>query len=148
MSLEEKLGYFFFDKHHLKRALTRKSYVLEQTTGESREDQEAYSLLGSSVLDAVLTELLIRAGHSTQQAIVTQKLELKQVENLASISQDLGVGFVIKLSQAEKSQRVYDNPIVLAESLEAVIGGVYFDGGFSAARKTIHHLFQAVFPIE
>lgn len=148
MNLEEKLGYFFFDKQHLKRALTRQSYLLEQTTVEVREDQEAYILLGSSILDAVLTELLIRAGHSTQQAIVTQKLDLKQVENLAAMSQDLGIGFVLKLGQAEKAQRVYDDPGVLAESLEAVIAGIYFDGGFSAARKTIHHLFKNVFPLE
>jgi len=144
MQLEEKLGYFFFDKQILRRSLTSAAYASEQ----SGEDQQAYSLLGSAVLDAVLTELLIRQGHSTQQAIVAHKLELKQIENLARISQEIGVGFVLKLSQAEKEQQAYDDAIVLAEGLEAVIGGIYFDGGFAAARRTVHRLFKEVFPDE
>jgi len=146
MQLEEKLGYFFFDKQLLKRSLTSRAYAQEQRP--PCEDQEAYSLLGSAVVDTVLTELLIRQGHSTQQEIVGQKLELKQIENLARLSEAVGVGYVLKLSQAEKDCRAYDDPVVLAEALEAVIGGVYFDGGFGAARRVIHHLYKDVFPDE
>jgi ribonuclease-3 len=146
MQLEDKLGYFFFDKQLLKRSLTSRAYALEQMP--PCEDQEAYSLLGSAVLDTVLTELLIRQGHLSQQAIVAHKLELKQIEHLARLSEQVGVGYVLKLSQAEKEQQAYDDPLVLAEGLEAVIGGVYFDGGFGAARRVVHQLFQHVFPEE
>ncbi|MDX2228430.1 MAG: hypothetical protein NW220_02240 [Leptolyngbyaceae cyanobacterium bins.349] len=146
MVLEEQLGYFFFDKQLLKRSLTSAAYAQEQAS--PTENQEAYSLLGSAILDTVLTELLIRQGHGTQSAIVSHKLELKQIENLARISQDVGIGYVIKLSQAEKDQRAYDNPLVLAAALEAVIAGIYLDGGFAAARRAIHHLFKDVFPAE
>lgn len=143
MTIEEKLGYFFFDKQLLKRALTSRKYALEQ--GQPGDDQEAYSLLGEAVLDTVLTELLIRAGHSTQQAIVTQKLTLKQIENLARISQEVGVGFMVKLSQDEKQRQAYNDPLVLTETLEAVLGAVYFDGGYGAARRAVCHLFPDVF---
>lgn len=146
MTLEENLGYFFFDKQLLKRSLASSAYTLEQH--HSDESQTAYSLLGSAILDAVLTELLIRQGHTTQQELVTQKLALKQIENLADISHALGIGYVVKLSQAEKQRHAYDDPIVLAETLEAVIGGIYFDGGFGAARRAIHHLFKEVFAEE
>lgn len=146
MQLEEKLGYFFFDKQLLQRSLTSRAYALEQTP--LKADQEAYSLLGGAILDTVLTELLIRQGHVSQQAIVSCKLELKQIENLARLSEAVGVGYVLKLSQAEKEQRAYDNPLVLAAALEAVIGGVYFDGGFGTARRVVHHLFREVFPAE
>ncbi|MDX2242614.1 MAG: hypothetical protein NW224_18150 [Leptolyngbyaceae cyanobacterium bins.302] len=146
MTLEDHLDYFFFDKQLLKRSLTSPAYALEQL--QPCEDQQAYSLLGSAVLDTVLTELLIRQGHFSQQAIVTQKLALKQIENLARIGQAVGVGFMVKLSQAEKERRAYDDPMVLAETLEAVIGGIYFDGGFAAARRTVEHLFKDVFASE
>lgn len=144
MTVEAQLDYFFFDKQLLKRSLTTAAYALEQL--QATEDQQALSLLGSTVLDTVLTELLIRQGHDSQQAIVTQKLMLKQIENLARISQAMGLGYGLKLSRAEKERQAYDDPVVLVEGLEAVIGGIYFDGGFPAARRCIQRLFQDVFP--
>ncbi|MBC7972622.1 MAG: dsRNA-specific ribonuclease [Verrucomicrobia bacterium] len=147
--LEEQLGYFFFDKRILTRSLTRKAYALEQRQkNQECEDQEIYRTLGDAVLKTVLTELLIRAGSATRQDITVRKIELEREENLAKISLELGIGYVLKLGIGEKQQRAYDQPYVLAESLEAVIGGIYFDGGFSAARETIRRLFKDVFPIE
>jgi ribonuclease III len=143
MTIETTLGYFFFDKRLLTRALCRKAYALEQQQNqEICEDQEALILLGGSVLDAVLTELLIRAGYGTQPALVLHKLALKQVEKLAQISQTVGLGHGLKMSIEENSQQAYHKPEVLAETLEAVIGSIYFDGGFGAARQVIERLFQ------
>jgi ribonuclease III len=139
MTLEENLGYFFFDKRQLSRALTRKAYAMENSLCE---DQEAYGLLGASVLDAVLTELLIRAGYTTQPAIVAEKLALKQTENLAKISEAVGIGYVVKLGVREKQERAYEHPQVLVETLEATIAAIYFDGGFSAARRAVQGLFK------
>ncbi|MBW4580013.1 MAG: dsRNA-specific ribonuclease [Tildeniella nuda ZEHNDER 1965/U140] len=148
-ALEEQLGYFFFDKRILARSLTRKAYALEQRQkNQECDDQEIYRTLGDAVLKTVLTELLIRAGSSTRQDITVRKIELEREENLARISLALGIGYVLKLGIGEKQQRAYEQPYVLAESLEAVIGGIYFDGGFSAARETIRRLFKDVFPIE
>lgn len=147
MTLEEKLGYFFFDKRILARALTRKAYALEQRQKNvAYEDQEVYRTLGDAVLKTVLTELLIRAGCTTRGEITVKKIELEREENLARISQELGIGYVLKLGIGEKQQRADEQPYVLAETLEAVIGGIYFDGGFSAARETIRRLFKEVFP--
>lgn len=147
MTLEEKLGYFFFDKRILARALTRKAYALEQKQkNQPCEDQEVYRTLGDAVLKTVLTEFLIRSGCTTRQEITVKKIELEREENLARISLNLGIGYVLKLGVGEKQQRAYEQPYVLAETLEAVIGGIYFDGGYSAARQTIRRLFQDVFP--
>jgi ribonuclease-3 len=149
MVLEEKLGYFFFDKRILARSLTRKAYALEQRQKNIEcEDQEVYRTLGDAVLKTVLTELLIRSGCTTRQEITTKKIELEREENLARLSASLGIGYVLKLGIGEKQQRADEQPYVLAETLEAVIGGIYFDGGFSAARETIRRLFQDVFPLE
>lgn len=146
MQLEEKLGYFFFDKRLLTRSLTRKAYALEQRQKQiTCEDQEIYRTLGDAVLKAVLTELLIRHGCETRQAITVKKIELEREENLARISRDLGVGAMLKLGIGEKQQRADEQPYVLAETLEAILGAIYFDGGYSAARKTIQRLFSDVF---
>ncbi len=152
MPLEDQLGYFFFDKSHLRQALTHSSYGLEDPNPDPKQaqlpDQSAYGLLGSAVLDAVLTELLIRSGHTAQQAIVARKVELKQIEKLAELSQTVGAGYVLKLGHRAKQQQAYDNPMILAETLEAVVGAVYFDGGFSAARRVVQKLFRAEFDLD
>jgi ribonuclease-3 len=143
MTIETTLGYFFFDKRLLTRALTRRAYALEQQQNqESCEDQEGLILLGGSVLDVVLTELLFRAGYTTQPELVMHKLGLKQVEKLAKISQTIGLGYGLKMGASENSQHAYNKPEVIAETLEAVIGSVYLDGGFGAARQVVQRLFQ------
>ncbi|MGQ9869667.1 ribonuclease III domain-containing protein [Leptodesmis sp.] len=142
MTIEATLDYFFFDKRFLNRALTRKGYALEQQNCQVCEDQDALVLLGGAVLDAVLTEVLIRAGYETQQEIVLRKLELKQVENLARMSQKIGLGYELRMSKAEKLQQADCQPEILAETLEAIVGSIYLDGGFSAARQVIQRLFQ------
>ena len=138
MSLEEKLGYFFFDKRILARSLTRKAYAMEQP--QPCADQEAYSLLGSALIDAIVTEWLIRGGCDSQQDIVFRKIELKQVENLARIGRELEMEYLIKRGLMEKQQNDYEH--LLAETVEAAIAGIYFDGGYSAARQTIQRLFK------
>jgi ribonuclease-3 len=149
MNLEEKLGYFFFDKRLLKRALTRPAFALEQQQpGQACEDQEPYVVLGDAVLSTVLTELLIRAGYTTQNDLIAKKAELESQTNLASISEAIGVSYVLKLGSDEKQQRAYEQPAVLAEGLQALMGGVYLDGGFRAARECIYRLFQESFPPE
>ncbi len=149
MTLEEKLGYFFFDKRLLTRALTTKAHALEQfQKGQVCEDQQAFCVLGDAVLKAILTELLIRAGYQTKGEITEKKKALECEANLARISEAIGVGFVIRLGEGEKKQRAYEQPRVLAETFEAVIGGIYFDGGYRAARETIIRLFGDTFELQ
>ncbi len=138
MSLEEKLGYFFFDKRILARSLTRKAYALEQP--QLCADQQVYSLLGSALIDTVLTEWLVRSGCDSQPEIVFRKIELKQIENLAQIGQELEMDYLIKRGTGEKQQNNSDQ--LLAETVEAAIAGVYLDGGYSAARQTIQRIFK------
>ncbi len=149
MNLEEKLGYFFFDKRLLKRALTRPAFALEQQRlGQVCEDQDTYVVLGDAVLKTVLTELLIRSGCTNKSDLTAKKTELESPTNLAKISEDIGASYVLKLGSEEKQQRAYEQSSVLAEGLQAVIGGIYLDGGFRAARECIYRLFKDSFPNE
>jgi ribonuclease III len=147
MSLEEQLGYHFVDKRYLARALTRKAHALELKQRHiDCADQEIYRTLGDAVLKAILIEFLISHGASSRKEITTRKIELEREENLALIGQRIGLGAALKLGVGEQQQGADKQPYVLAESLEAVIGAVYLDGGFNCARKTIKHLFKEVFP--
>ena len=143
MTLEENLGYVFKNKSLLDRALTRKAYALEQRQqNKESEDQEIFRTLGDAVLKAVLIDLLINSGCSTRGEITSRKKSLEREEGLAEISKRLEMGSVLKLGKGEEKQNAQEEPYVLAETFEAVIGAVYLDGGFEATKRTIEKLFD------
>jgi len=143
MTIENNLGYAFLDKSLLNRALTSKAYALEQgQRNQACEDQEIFKTLGDAVLKAVLVDLLIKAGCETRDEITRKKEDLENVAALAKISRELEIGDYIILGVGEKKQRAHEVQSVLAETLEAVIGAIYLDGGYDTAKKVIAQLFK------
>ncbi len=143
MLLEEKLGYSFRDKSLLTRALTRKAYANEQRQKNKEvEDQEILRTLGDAVLKTVLVEMLIKNGSKTREEITNRKMELESVEGLARISREIGIGEFILLGAGEKKQKANEKQYVLAETLEAMIGAIYLDGGFEASKEAITGWFK------
>ena len=146
MTIEKNLGYSFADKNLLNRALTRKAYALEQKQrNQDCEDQEVFRTLGDAVLKAVLVDILIKSGCKTREEITSKKIRLEREETLAKISQDLGIGPFIKLGVGEEKQKANEEPKVLAETLEALIGAIYLDGGYSVSKGVITKWFKSFF---
>ncbi|HIH44130.1 MAG TPA: dsRNA-specific ribonuclease [Candidatus Methanoperedenaceae archaeon] len=144
MPLEQSIGYTFNNKHLLTRALTRKAYANEQRQqNKTCEDQEVLRTLGDAVLKTVLVDLLIGAGCGTREEITTRKMNLESVEKLGGMARQLGIGAHIILGAGEKKQKADEQQYVLSETLEAILGAVYLDGGFEAARGVITGLFRA-----
>lgn len=143
MTIEDALGYTFSDRDILTRALTRKAYANEQKQlNKDFENQEIFRTLGDAVLKTVLVDLLIKSGCKTREEITNRKMELESVEGLAKIGRELGIGHFIKLGQGEIRQKANEKQYVLAETLEALIGAIYLDGGFEACRESIIRLFR------
>ncbi len=147
MLVEQKLNYFFFDKEILQRSLVRPSYAIAcQEAGETCEDQIAYSVVGDAILRLVLTEFALRSACQTE-AEINDWLEPCLAETtLLRISETLMLGPFIKLSDAEKSDRIDETPEALVQTLRAILGAAYFDGGFHTVRKIIRTLFQEHLP--
>jgi ribonuclease-3 len=143
MTIEEALGYTFSNKSLLERALIRKAYALEQKQQNLEcDDQEIYRTLGDAVLKTVLIDLLIKSGVNSRGEITSRKKSLEREEGLAEVSKLIGIGPVLKLGKGEEKQKAGEEPYVLAETFEAVIGAIYLDGGFEACRETIVKLFE------
>ncbi|HIK16251.1 MAG TPA: hypothetical protein IGS53_13340 [Leptolyngbyaceae cyanobacterium M33_DOE_097] len=146
MTLEEHLGYFFFDKQLLRQALTTPAYALEQQQqGQTCADQQSYALLGAALFTTVLSELLIRMGYDTQESITEARKPLETEATLAKIAEDIGVSYVMKLDTTAKQNRD-PNSALLAATLTALVGAIYFDGGFRETREVIRRLYRAAFP--
>jgi ribonuclease-3 len=86
--------------------------------------------------------MLIKSGSDTRDEITLKKKDLEREEKLAQIGRDLGIGQAIKLGIGEKKQRAGEEPKVLAETVEALIAAIYYDGGFEAAKETISKWFK------
>lgn len=143
MTIEENLGYSFSNKNLLNRALTRKAYAFEQKQrNEDCKDQEIYATLGDAVLKTVLIDLLIELGCETSDEITRRKRKLESEPALAKVSQGLGIGPFIKLGVGEEKQKANEEPSVLAETLEAITGAIYLDGGYNASKEVITKWFK------
>ncbi|MCK5108856.1 MAG: hypothetical protein KAR25_04120 [Methanosarcinales archaeon] len=146
ITIEKNFGYSFADKSLLNRALTRKAYALEQKQqNKNCEDQEMFRTLGDAVLKAVLVDLLIKLGCKTRDEITSKKKGLVREERLAEIGQNLGIGPFIKLGVGEGKQKADEEPKVLAETLEALIGAIYLDKGYNASKGVITEWFESFF---
>jgi ribonuclease-3 len=147
ISVEELLGYFFFDTSLLDRALTRKAYANEQRQRNTPcEDQEVLATLGDAVLKTILIDLLIRFGYTTPDTVTQEKKALEREELLAKVAMELEVGSFIRLGIGEQRQKAQEQPYVLAETLEALIGAIFLDGGYEAAEQRIKHWFDRYLP--
>ena len=141
--IDDNLGYCFSDRALIERALTRRAYANEQRQrGNACEDQEILCTLGDAILKTVLVKELIRAGADTPEIITRRKIGLEREENLAAIAGTLGIGPFIRLGKGEKKNQADEQPYVLAETLEAIIGAMFLDGGYEPAEERIRAWFS------
>ncbi len=144
--IEDCLNYKFITRKLLERALTRKAFANEQgQRGISSEDQEIFCTLGDAVLKTVLIDLLIRSGVTTPDMITRRKIELEREENLAAIGRKIDIGPYIRLGKGEAKHNASEQPYVLAETLEAIIGAVFLDGGYTRAEERIKEWFCGLY---
>jgi ribonuclease III len=147
--LEEKLGEFerrighsFRDRTLLIRALTHKSYSHESRNRESF-DNETFEFLGDSVLGFVVGEALFRRFPELDEgALSKMKAYLVSAPVLAQKARAYGMGEVLLLGIGEEKSGGRNKDSLLANLFEAVIAGLYLDGGLPAARVLIDQAFR------
>lgn len=145
--LEKLLGYRFTDRDLLTRALTHRSWAHEKLAGESdravREAQnESLEFVGDSVVGLVIAETLFRSHPGMSEGDLTlMKHHLVSTVTMAEIAGELGLGDHVRLGRGEAKTGGGQKPAILADTLEAVIGAVFFDGGYSEARDCVGRVF-------
>ena len=138
---EQRLGYRFQQPDLLRRALTHKSYSHEAKDDEVRHN-ETLEFLGDSVLGFVVGDLLFRQFPTLDEgALSKMKAFLVSAPSLARKARELGMGDVILLGVGEEKTGGRKKDSLLANLFEAVIAGVYLDGGVEAARQLIEQSF-------
>ena len=128
------LGHDFRDPALLARALTHRS-----APGASNERLE---FLGDGLLNFVIGQLLYERHPDAPEGQLTYvRASLVREEALARLAERLDLGAVLVVGSGEQKSGVARRASVLADSLEAVLGAVFVDGGFDAARAVVAKLF-------
>ncbi len=136
-ALQQRLGYRFQDPKHLARAMTHRSF--------SADHNERLEFLGDSVLNLVVADLLFERLQSLPEGDLSRvRANLVKQDTLFQLATGLGLSDALRLGEGESRSGGGRRPSILADALEAVIGAVYLDTGFDAARDLVRRLFADV----
>ena len=140
-TLQEEISYQFNDPDLLNEALTHRSYANESSGGTSR-DNERLEFLGDSVLNAVISHLIMqRFPHCYEGELTRLRASLVNEKSLAKVSKDLGINQYLLLGRGESLRGGREKSSVISDAYEALIGAIYLDGGFEKAFGVVEKQF-------
>jgi len=131
--LTEILDYKFKDTELIRNALTHRS-----AAGRGEPTYERLEFLGDRVLALVIADLLYEHFPDEEEGALAKRLvALVRRETLAEVAVKLDLGSLINLSKGEVDAGGRENPAILSDVCEAVIGAIHRDGGLAAAHRFI-----------
>lgn len=141
---KDVLGLEFNDLEYLITAFTHRSYLNEHRKTVS-EHNERLEFLGDAVLELVVTEYLY-SNYSEPEGILTNwRSALVRTESIGAAASRMGFEPLLRLSRGEKRGTDRARAQILANCFEAVIGAVYLDQGYDAAKGMIEKAILSTF---
>ncbi len=154
-ALADAFGHRFARPELLREALTHPSASGPGSAKSSRarparqRGYERLEFLGDRVLGLVVADLLYHAFPQEDEGALAKRLAvLARKDTLARVAVDAGLGAHLVLSKAESQTGGRNNPTMLADACEAVIGALYLDGGLDAAAGFIRRYWQPLMAAE
>jgi len=157
--LAEKLGHVFATPRLLEEALTHPSLAgarpaKSQGKKKGAMPYERLEFLGDRVLGLAIAEWLYETFPNADEGEMAKRhAALVNREALRAVAQEIGLGQFVRLARGEDlsggaslakpdAGASRKNIATLPDAMEAVIGALYLDGGFAAARAFIHRFWQ------
>ncbi|CAB3753471.1 Ribonuclease 3 [Paraburkholderia humisilvae] len=135
--LESRLRYEFRNAELLRQALTHRSH--------SATHNERLEFLGDSVLNCAVAALLFqRFGKLDEGDLSRVRANLVKQQSLYEIAQALNISDGLRLGEGELRSGGFRRPSILADTLEAILGAIFLDGGFEAAQTVIKRLYVPI----
>lgn len=135
--LEATLGHRFADRSLLVTALTHMSAEPSRLSTYQRLE-----FLGDRVLGLSIAEMLFRRYPLAEEGNLSRRLaDLVRKETCAEVATAWTLGQFMRLGDSEVLGGARKNKAILADACEAVIGAVFMDGGYEAARGLVERAF-------
>jgi len=131
--LERRLGHTFANADLARQALTHRSF--------GTPHNERLEFLGDALLNcAIATILYERFAHLPEGDLSRLRATLVNQASLSQVAEGLGLGERLRLGEGELKSGGFRRPSILADAVEALLGAVYLDAGFEAARAAVLHV--------
>jgi len=143
--IQEYVGYAFSRGELLEEALTHSSYANEfPGRGQSNERLE---FLGDAVLELCITEeLFSRYPDADEGRLTMYRATLVNERALANLALDVGLDKTLLLGRGEEAQGGRRRSALLSDAFEALLGAIFLDGGYLAAREWVLNRFERLWP--
>ncbi len=144
-TFEESVGLSFGDTTLLRQAFTHRSYLNEHR-GEVSGHNERLEFLGDAVLELISTHYLFEKFPEQDEGDLTAyRAALVNAVTCAEVANDLHMNDFLLLSRGEAKDQGRARQVLLANAFEALVGAIYLDQGYDAARGFIEkHLFPKI----
>lgn len=133
--IQDIIGYKFIDKALLTSALTHSSAIMDNPELSSYERLE---YLGDAVLDLLVTKVLFISYPNKSEGWMTKvRASVVSETPLAQIAKELGLGEHLIMGKGTEHAGGRELSSILADTVEALIGAIYIDGGIASAQNFI-----------
>jgi ribonuclease-3 len=137
VALQQRIGHRFSDPSLLQRALTHRSF--------GTDHNERLEFLGDAVLSLAVSSLLFdRLGESDEGDLTRIRAHLVREDSLHRAALQLGLPDLLRLGEGEARGGGALRASILADSVEALLGATFVDGGFVAAKALVQSLFGEI----
>ena len=134
-NLEKKLRLNFTDSRILIKSLTHKSY-------DSKNNNEKNEFLGDRVLGLIIAKKLLELYPEEKEGVLDKKFaSLVNKKKCLEIAKKIQLEKYILIFNPKKKKIIIEDKVV-ADSLEALIGGIYLDKGLNFTEKFILNLWR------
>lgn len=129
-ALQQALRYRFANPALLEQALTHRS--------ASGAHYERLEYLGDGLLNFVIGEAAFTYWHKAAEGDLSRlRASLVCEDSLARIAKRLNLSDYLRMGTGELKSGGFRRESILADALEAIIGAIYLDGGFTPAREAV-----------
>lgn len=137
LNLEKILNISFKNRRLLEQAFIHRSY-LNETRSKSLFSNERLEFLGDSILSFIISEnLYLQFPKLPEGDLTNYRSSLVRTQTLSLVAKTLNLSAYLKMSKGEKESDGVNNPSLLANTVEALIGAIYLDQGLMAVKNFI-----------
>lgn len=130
------IPYRFDDRELLQQALTHRS--------AGKVNNERLEFLGDSLLSAIISMRLYQLKSDNSEGDLSRlRARVVRGATLSKLATALKLSDYVRLGEGEMKSGGYKRDSILADTLEAIIGAIYLDGGFAACEQTVLQMFAA-----
>lgn len=141
---KEVLGIDFKNIDLLITAFTHRSYLNEHRR-TAHEHNERLEFLGDAVLELVVTDYLYKNFEEPEGILTNWRSSLVRTESISAAADKFNFEPLLRLSRGERRGSERARGQILANSYEAVVGALYLDQGYDAAKQFIQKSILATF---